>query len=643
MFIPPPSIEREPLSTRLTRRLGHWRQITSDATVLSIVQRGLRVLLKMKPHYVVRCPLFRGSAEQMTSMAVQIDEWLRDGVIEPVVSGPHLLSLLFPVPKVNGQWRWCLDLRRTNELTDAPRMRLPGVRLARQVLPRGCWFVRLDLTSAYHHVAMHRSARRLLAFSAFGRRWRFKAMPFGLSTAPAFFTRLLRPVAAHLHALGVRILRYLDDFLIWAMSRDACQRAARRAVRLLERLGFLINWDKSCLEPAQEVEYLGFLWRSDTMTLHPRPERLQELRRQARVVLRLNAAGALPVRRLAALVGKVIAMMPALEVLNFRRHSLQRCVNFTIRSTSSWNAYTSLSATAVRDARWLATGAAAAHARTGRPWRSARPRLVLTTDASPTGWGAWITQNGAVTTARGDWPPDWTTSASSNLRETMAITTAFFALRHLIPSGASLLIRSDNTTAVSALRRAGARVRSIGEAIEPLLRSAMRHQMTIHAEHVPGAQNTLADRLSRFTMLRNDWGLSSAGWCRLLFLWPIVAYLTIDLFASSQHHILDRYATAEWDWSATAIDAFSISWSDERPLLAPPIALIGPTIGRLLDDAPQLAVLVTPSWPSASWWPTATMMATAVCDLDRIDIRPSSAPMLVRGPQPAMRAWLLLR
>ena len=122
-----------------------------------------------------------------------------------------------------------------------------------------------------------------------------------------------------------------------------------------------------------------------------------------------------------------------------------------------------------------------------------------------------------------------------------------------------------------------------------------------------------------------------------------MAYLTIDLFASSQHHVLDRYATAEWDWSATAIDAFSISWSDERPLLAPPIALIGPTIGRLLDDAPQLAVLVTPSWPSASWWPTATMMATAVCDLDRIDIRPSSAPMLVRGPQPAMRAWLLLR
>lgn len=634
-----PPTPTEPLSTRLTRRFAFWQTITSDATVLSIVGRGLRVLLHMRPHYTRHCPLFRGTPQQMTALADQIAEWLRDGVIEPVVSGPHLLSLLFPVPKSDGRWRFCLDLRRTNDLTTAPKMRLPGVRQARQVLPQGCWFVRLDLTSAYSHVLMHKSARRLLAFAALGRRWRFKAMPFGLSTAPAFFTRLLRPVATQLQLWGIRLLRYLDDFLIWADLRDDCWRSARRAVRFLKRLGFKINWEKSCLEPTQEIVYLGFLWCSVTMTIHPLTEKLRDVRRQARAVLRLEADNVLTTRRLAALVGKVVALMPALAVANFRRHSLQRCVSYALRTTGSWDSYVSLSATARRDARWLTTGAAAAHARTGRPWRSARPRLVLTTDASPSGWGAWITARGAVTTARGDWHPQWV--ASSNLRETTAVTTAFFALQHLIPDGSDLLVRSDNTTAVSALRRAGARVRAIGEAIEPLLRAATRRSITLHSEHLPGADNSLADRLSRFTMLRSDWGLSRAGWLRLLLWWPCLAHLTIDLFASSKHHLLLRYATTEYDPHATAIDAFTMEWRHELPFLAPPIALIEPTIGRLLDDAPLLCLLLTPSWPSACWWPTATRMATATLDLDHADIRPPSAPMLVRGPQPTMRAWLL--
>ena len=57
---------------------------------------------------------------------------------------------------------------------------------------------------------------------------------------------------------------------------------------------------------------LGFLWCSVTMTIHPLTEKLRDVRRQARAVLRLEADNVLTTRRLAALVGKVVALMPAL-------------------------------------------------------------------------------------------------------------------------------------------------------------------------------------------------------------------------------------------------------------------------------------------------------------------------------------------
>ncbi|KIH44090.1 hypothetical protein ANCDUO_25897 [Ancylostoma duodenale] len=47
---------------------------------------------------------------------------------------------------------------------------------------------------------------------------KFTVLPFGLSTAPMVFTKLMRPLLRKWRFLGVNVAVYLDDGIVWAHS-----------------------------------------------------------------------------------------------------------------------------------------------------------------------------------------------------------------------------------------------------------------------------------------------------------------------------------------------------------------------------------------------------------------------------------------
>ena len=106
-------------------------------------------------------------------------------------------------------------------------------------------------------VPAHPDSRKYLRFVALNQVFQFKALCFGLSTAPQVFTRVMAPVSAILRCLGVRMCRYLDDWLISASSRSLVIQAVDTVVHLCQELGIVINWEKSNLLPSQRVVYLG--------------------------------------------------------------------------------------------------------------------------------------------------------------------------------------------------------------------------------------------------------------------------------------------------------------------------------------------------------------------------------------------------
>lgn len=83
-------------------------------------------------------------------------------------------------------------------------------------------------------------------------------MPFGLTTAPLVFTKIVKPVLASLRAKKLMSVVYLDDFLLFGKTFSECETNVRITISVLEKLGFIINREKSQLVPSQNCIFLGF-------------------------------------------------------------------------------------------------------------------------------------------------------------------------------------------------------------------------------------------------------------------------------------------------------------------------------------------------------------------------------------------------
>ena len=130
-------------------------------------------------------------------------------------------------------------------------------RFSAVICQRGDFLASLDLKDAYFQIPIHGSSRKLLRFMSEGTVYQFKALCFGLSTAPQVFTRVFAAVSAWAHARGIRLLRYLDDWLVLSSSEKRAKESIRELLSVCRTLGIVINEKKSDLVPSQSAKYLG--------------------------------------------------------------------------------------------------------------------------------------------------------------------------------------------------------------------------------------------------------------------------------------------------------------------------------------------------------------------------------------------------
>ena len=101
------------------------------------------------------------------------------------------------------------------------------------------------------HIPINTRSRQFLRFHLQDRTSQFKVTPFGLSTAPLKFTCMVKEVKLMAQAFGIRIYHYLDDWWVRAQTKESCHQGTQSLLTLCQELGWVINIQKSELEPKQ--------------------------------------------------------------------------------------------------------------------------------------------------------------------------------------------------------------------------------------------------------------------------------------------------------------------------------------------------------------------------------------------------------
>ena len=244
---------------RLANHVGNWEKITQDRWILDTV-RGYQIEFVSPPYQVMRPHAPHYNAEQNKLIEEEVADLLQEGPVSHLVESQSkggLYSNLFLVPKRDGGQRPVINLKALNQFVQPCHFKMEGIHTLRDLIKQGDWLAKVDLKDAYFTIPIHASQRKYLRFMMAGQAYEFNCLPFGLSSAPWVFTKTLKPVAALLREMGVRMIVYIDDILILAETKGKAQEQAKALVYLLECLGFIINKKKSELTPAQIMDFLG--------------------------------------------------------------------------------------------------------------------------------------------------------------------------------------------------------------------------------------------------------------------------------------------------------------------------------------------------------------------------------------------------
>ena len=130
-------------------------------------------------------------------METSIDELLSLGCISEVSAEPDIVNPLSVSISKSGKKRLILlDLRHINKCFFKNKFRCEDISIVKEILNPGDFMFSFDLKSGYHHVEIFPEHRRFLSFSRVFpngkvRYFQFSVLPFGLSSAPYLFTKLL--------------------------------------------------------------------------------------------------------------------------------------------------------------------------------------------------------------------------------------------------------------------------------------------------------------------------------------------------------------------------------------------------------------------------------------------------------------------
>lgn len=591
-----------PVGARLLHFASRWEEITSDTWVLNVVTHGLSLLFEEMPPLSTRPLPFR-LPRDMNKAAVlrhEVHEMLVKRAIVEVTQPftPGYYSLIFLVPKKNGQLRPVIDLSSLNRYLHVDKFKMTTPQSVRAALSPQDYAVSLDLKDAYFHVPIHPGSWKYLRFAMEDQTYAFVALPFGIASAPQVFTRVFGAIGAFLHRHNVNIVMYIDDWLIYHRDPAWLLVTVQELLPFLSSLGVLLNLAKSDLTPRQRFTYIGVEFWTDRSLVLPPEDRVTKLHS---LLTGLLSRDQCLVREFLSLIGLCNSMMAYVPLGRLHLRPLQWYLKD--RYSPSIDPVTKvihLVRPAILEmARfWLDI----AMLRQGVPLHPPKPQMTLVTDASRLGWGGYLGSQ----EASGRWDKDHQ-SLHINVLELKAVLLCLQQFEDHVRNKA-VLVLSDNVTAVHYInKQGGTHSRQLNELAVTLLMWCQERAVSLLARHIVGSLNVLADNLSRGTVDPKEWTLAAKVTAEIFRQWGTPQ---VDLFANRWNFRIPNYVSPCPDPDALSVDALSMPWTGLVGYAYPPGVLLPKVLEKMAAEPCEL-VLIAPLWPGRNWYPLLLSFLTA--------------------------------
>ena len=500
--------------------------------------------------------------------------------------GSNISSLLqqtFHSSQTKLKWRPILDLSALNKFLSVKTFKLETPETIRISLQQGEWVTSLDFSDAYFHIPVHIKSRKYFRFHFQNQSYQFRALPFGLATAPMEFTCVVKEVKLMAQSQGIRIHQYLDE-----VDSSPYQRILPPGHPIppcpLSGIGLGGEPTKIGVGTQTGIRICGLPIRPLTRTGQSDPEPLgidspegavhpsrpnlssQELHvtnRPAYSNRKTGAPGETPHET------HPVAPQKTLEGPRISRE----------RDSSSKALHPHL--------LWWTKET---NVLLGQPLHPLCHAIQIFTDASKEGWGAHL----GDFTASGTWSvPE--SHLHVNFLELKAALLALKRFQHLV-QGKVVLVATDNTTVVAYINKEGGmRSGSLCALLWRLLCWCNLRQVVLKARHIPGRLNVIADKFSRQgQIIQTEWSLHQEVFDLLVQTWHLPQ---VDMFATKYNCKLAQYVSPVPDPNVWAVDVLTVSWENLDMYAFPPVSLLGKVVSKLSDHLYKRVILIAPGWP----------------------------------------------
>ena len=436
-----------------------------------------------------------------------------DCIVE-LPKAPELINPLSVSVNKSGRKRLILDLRHVNKHIFKNKFKCEDISVAKELLGPDKYMFSFDLKSGYHHVDIFPDHRKYLSFS-----WRFSdgsasyfmfsVLPFGLSSAPYIFTKLLKPLVKKWRGEGKPLVVFLDDGLGSGQSYNLAKISSLQVHADLFKFGFLANEDKSHWDPCQCIVWLGTILNTSNCTIAATDKRIDGLLSDLEEVLS-SVDNLFHVKKIAAVGGKIISLGNCVgNVTRLMTRNLYSVIN----SSSSWYDYVKLTDDAILELKFWRENVCKLNGITLWPIQK-KPTKIIYSDASGVGYGSVIAIEDKV--FHQNWSEE-ESKKSSTFRELSAVSLSIDAFGDNLKSH-TIAWFTDNQNVVSIVNK-GSKVAELQAVSLRIFEKCMSNGINIDLSWIPRDDSYVADEISKiidcddytinddiFVVLDESWG-----------------------------------------------------------------------------------------------------------------------------------------